>query len=417
MSRSLPTALLLGAALAACSDGATGPGDSDPWVSLVAGGAHACALTESGDAYCWGSTTYGQAGQPVGPVLTPKRVPTETTLVALAAGGDTTCGLTSEGALLCWGNNALGQLGDGRQLNSYAPVAVAGGMTWSSVSVGTYHVCGITTEGELHCWGGDRWDVVLGLPAGRECDAPDFEPRWPCQLEPLTVGLGSYGWVEAGLYQTCAGTSGSGAVCWGRNDVGQLGTQSVHTCSSNDSAHPTPTPCSRVPIGPDGVAIEYLQPGSTHGCGLDGGGSLYCWGGLLLNFGQVGDGTLDGSAVPVQVDGGGPFTAVYTSHGNHIRTFSCGIEEGGTALCWGADRWGQLGSGTSPQCTSGVPCRTSPTPVAGGYAFRSLALGVEFACGLTTDAEIVCWGTNGGGQLGDGTLDARSTPATIARPS
>lgn len=44
------------------------------------------------------------------------------------------------------GNNALGQLGDGWELNSFRPVEVGGDLTWSTVSVGTYHVCGIDTQ-------------------------------------------------------------------------------------------------------------------------------------------------------------------------------------------------------------------------------------------------------------------------------
>jgi alpha-tubulin suppressor-like RCC1 family protein len=34
-------------------------------------------------------------------------------------------------------------------------------------------------------------------------------------------------------------------------------------------------------------------------------------------------------------------------------------------------------------------------------------------CGLTTEASIVCWGANEGGQLGDDTFDSRNTPAPI----
>lgn len=179
--------------------------------------------------------------------------------------------------------------------------------------------------------------------------------------------------VEAGLYQTCAGGTGVAAACWGTNDAGQLGAQTTQLCVANDPLHPNDRPCSKAPLVPDGVPLARASPGSTHTCGVDGMGGAFCWGGQILNFGQVGNGTLDGASAPVPVSAGGPYAAVYTSHGPHIRTFSCGLGSDGGALCWGANRWGQLGSGPSPDCgNTNVPCRPDPTPAAGGYSFVSL---------------------------------------------
>lgn len=408
--------LLALAFVAGCSDDPMGPGgDIGSWTQIAVGAAHVCALAEAGSVYCWGDTESGQTGQSAGPVRRPSFVETSVTFSQIAAGGDTSCGISTDDTLYCWGSNALGQLGDGTGQSSSEPVAVSGGLSWESVSVGTYHVCGIDSESRTICWGGDRWDAALGYPAFSECTAPQFEPTWPCALEPVPdLHAGEFDWVEAGLYQTCAGSVGGAGVCWGTNDAGQLGTSTTQLCAGNDPQHPSDRPCSRAPVAPDGVMLGHIAPGTTHGCGL-AGSDLYCWGGLILNIGQVGDGSLDGAAAPVQPASGGPWTAVYTSHEAHIRTFSCGIEQGGAALCWGANRFGQLGSGTAPECgPNSVPCRDEPTPVQGGYSFASLGLGVEFACGITTGGEeIVCWGQNSGGQLGDGTLEARDTPAPV----
>lgn len=401
--------------LVACSDDPTGPGGSAEWVQLAVGDAHACALTSDGSVFCWGATHSGQTGQSTGPVMRAARVDTDIVFEQIEAGGETTCGVSVNETLHCWGSNALGQLGDGSGQNSNRPVTVAGGLTWTTVSVGTYHVCGIDTEGRVHCWGGDRWDSLIGYPATEECVAPAFAPTWPCQPVPLTLlSLGNFDWVEAGLYHNCAGTAVTGALCWGTNDLGQLGTSVTRTCAGNDPLHPSSVPCSPSPVPPDGPTMDHAAPGATHMCGR-AGNEIYCWGALHLNFGQLGDGTFDGAAAPTAVAAGGPWRAVFTSHGPHIRTFSCGIEEGGSALCWGANRFGQLGSTDAPTCAeSTVPCRDTPTPVEGGYSFSELGLGVEFACGLTTDNEILCWGQNSDGQLGDGTLSPRYQPAEIA---
>ncbi len=45
------------------------------------------------------------------------------------------------------------QLGTGATTDSAVPVAVAGGITFTSVSGGFGHMCGITTSGAAYCWG------------------------------------------------------------------------------------------------------------------------------------------------------------------------------------------------------------------------------------------------------------------------
>jgi len=108
---------------------------------------------------------------------------------------------------------------------------------------------------------------------------------------------------------------------------------------------------------------------------------------------------------PTSVVGGLTFTSLALG-----AQHTCGLTSGGTAYCWGANEEGQLGDGTF------APRRLTPTPVAGGLTFTSLALGEVHTCGLTSGGAAYCWGWNGGGQLGDGTTSPRSTPTPVARP-
>ena len=399
----------------ACSDDGTGPGNGEgTWVQVDVGRAHACALTDTGQVYCWGSNSLGQAGVPADPVLQPTLVETEHRFRALGAGGDNTCARTQGGRLFCWGSNALGQLGNGGILDAVRPVAVDG-QGWGDFSVGTYHLCALDSAGEVHCWGGDRWDVVLGSRAPTTCDAPLGELRWPCAGVPRPTGMGTgFEWVEVGLYQTCAGSEANGPVCWGTNDAGQLGAATADTCVNNDPLHPLERPCSRSPVAPAGVSLSSVRPGTTHACGSTDGGSSYCWGGLILNYGQVGDGSLAGAAEPVPLSGLASLTSVVPSHESHVRTFSCGIDSSGQGFCWGSNRWGQLGS-SADACPEGGtgPCSAEPVAMAGARPLAQLALGVEFGCALTQDDAIVCWGFNESGQLGDGTTTSRATPAEV----
>lgn len=410
------------AALVACNDSPTDPDEAlGAWVQVEAGAAHACALTENGRVYCWGRNGEGQAGVPgINPVLRPTLVQTEERFAAIAAGGDNSCAMTAQGELFCWGTNQMGQLGNGGISDAVLPVPVDGGAMWTSFSVGPHHVCAVDDAGTVHCWGGDRWDVVLGFRGPATCEAPSHEARWPCIGVPRSSEKGAgYEWVEAGLYRTCAGRAGEAAVCWGTNSLGQLGTTAEGECANNDPLHPLTDPCSREPVSPDGPTVVALSPGPTHSCGVDDQGTAYCWGALQLNFGQLGHGSTDGAAAPVAVSGLGTVRSVIASGENHIRTFSCAIDTGGEVRCWGANRWGQLGATSADTCQQGgdLPCSLTPIPLDTSSLFDDLDLGTEFGCGLTTDGQVFCWGINDTGQLGDGTTTSRQVPSSILEPS
>jgi alpha-tubulin suppressor-like RCC1 family protein len=56
-----------------------------------------------------------------------------------------------------------------------------------------------------------------------------------------------------------------------------------------------------------GPTFRQIDSGLDHTCGLDPGGSLYCWGQNAR--GQLGDGTLDERTEPVLAAGGQKFVA------------------------------------------------------------------------------------------------------------
>ena len=86
---------------------------------------------------------------------------------------------------------------------------------------------------------------------------------------------------------------------------------------------------------------------------------------------------------------------------------TCGLTTGGAAYCWGSNGYGQLGDGTSGN-------RTSPVAVAGGLTFQALSAGQSHTCGLTAGGAAYCWGANSLGQLGDGTSSNRTSPVAVA---
>ena len=86
---------------------------------LSIGGSHACAVTVTGRAYCWGSNASGQIGDGTFGVDRKAPVPVDTStgltssnVRQISAGASHTCAVTTTGRPYCWGDNTRGQIGD-----------------------------------------------------------------------------------------------------------------------------------------------------------------------------------------------------------------------------------------------------------------------------------------------------------------
>jgi len=256
--------------------------------SITAGRSHTCALTTTGQAYCWGANASGQLGDASN---SPKNAPTAVsgglTFSSISAGVGNTCGVTTGGAAYCWGDNASGQIGDGGNSVSNTPVAVTGGLTFSTIAVGEAHACGIASSGNIYCWG-ENHDGQLGK-------ADTLDAAVPTQV----FGGQVYSAVDAGAQSTCAILSGGGAgpsgKCWGGNlgyQVGNGDTVSV--------AHYV------VPTAILAPTASRITTGSRHACIVTTTKLAYCWG--RNAEGQMGIGAFTVSApfniaVPTKVIG------------------------------------------------------------------------------------------------------------------
>lgn len=260
------------------------------FVNLTAGGGHTCGVTGAGVAYCWGYDSYGQLGDSSlysAAHHTPVAVVGGLTFTNLTAGFMHTCGVTNNGATYCWGLAEVGALGDGQShLICYgfkafpdapcskSPVAVAGGLTFASVTAGFGHTCGLTRGGAAYCWG-DNGNGQLG------------DGSTTRQPTPVAVAGGlTFASLTAGQLQTCGLTGGGAAYCWGDNTYGELGDGST-------TRRLTPVAVT------GGLTFASLRAGWTHACGLTSGGAAYCWGDNT--YGELGDGTTTQRLVPVAV--------------------------------------------------------------------------------------------------------------------
>ena len=152
----------------------------------------------------------------------------------------------------------------------------------------------------------------------------------------------------------------------------------------------------------DPFAIQISASIST-ACAVLPDGQVSCWGSDL--DGVLGDGDVDGAPGPVLVLGLQDALAIGLSNGAYTST-ACALRKSGEIACWGSNKYGVLGDGTSTS-------RSEPVDVVGLPFATGLAVGDEFACALHADGTVSCWGSGEVGSLGQGKLESSPTPVTV----
>jgi len=149
-----------------------------------------------------------------------------------------------------------------------------------------------------------------------------------------------------------------------------------------------------------GPGVAAISAAEHHACALNAMGGVACWGDN--QSGELGDGTSLPHPLPVGVKGLDSGMKAVATGGE----FSCAVTRGNEVLCWGWNGVGQLGDGTRTS-------RAVPGRVANGANIEMIALGSAHACGLRSNGGVVCWGFNAGGQLGDGGTETRLSPVAV----
>ena len=254
------------------------------YVAVSDGYGHTCALTADGQVTCWGWNNFGQADVPEG------------RYTAVSAGFASTCALNEAGEVVCWGRFPWGE-----------PWTVSSQGQYRAISTGYDGGCVLTVQGELACEG---WDLG-GFPEPPATSFAAITVSWTGHACALTEDGEAFCWggnvhgevdvppstwtaIDAGDRQTCGIDDAGRASCWGTRS-GQLpdaptghyvavGTNGYDVCLLTDAGQvycrneedwESGTPLRRLDVD---ARVLQVSVGKHRTCALTEAGLLTCWG-------------------------------------------------------------------------------------------------------------------------------------------
>ena len=400
------------------------------WVSMIeeddsasdkiiirAGFSHTCT-NSSGVLKCWGDGSYGQLGNGNNfPQYIPANVATPNTsnndfnllgkVNSVGLGTTHSCAVTIKGKALCWGSNNSGQLGNGQRMKKITPVPVHTSSSdrsplsdIASISAGGNTSCAVTTDGRALCWGKNNYGQ-LGDNSTSDRTTPIAVHTSAGVSSPLS-GIKD---ISVGDEHTCAVTTSGNVLCWGRGNLGKLGNNSYNSSKTPVAVHTSSS--NRSPLG----GITSVSTGSTNACAITTANNALCWGSNV-------HGTLGANsneyllATPVFVHTS-PSNSAHLPNVSSISVgndFACAVTTDKNAFCWGRASSGQLGNKSSNRTKAPVPVHTSSSdqsPLTGVVAIDS---GRDFTCAVTDSNKNFCWGKGNQGQLGNNNTRSSNTP-------
>jgi alpha-tubulin suppressor-like RCC1 family protein len=359
---------------------------------------HALALMADGSVFAWGSNEHGQLGdgstngspRPVA-VLSAPGTPLRD-IVAVAAADDRSLALHRDGTVLAWGNDQL------------LPAAVAADASGApltgvvAIAAGPGHAVALREDGTLVAWG--IHDFIGNPLSFGIYPAPVVDGAG----EPVSGVVA----ISAGVSHSLAVRADGSVLAWGFNLYGELGDG---TRDRRIVAAPVMDGTGAALTG-----IRAVSAGEYASYAVRTDGAVVAWGDGVL--GQMGDGTVARSPFPVRVvnAAGSPLAGMHAVRAGWDHALALGAD--GCALSWGSNVWYQLGQPPSPEATyrshADAVQAEAGAPLCGTLALASGSRYTNFA--ISDTGQLLAWGRNELGRLGDGTTEHRPLPVPVLLP-
>lgn len=240
-------------------------------------------------------------------------------------------------------------------------------------AVGSNVACAIVENGNLKCWGRNNYGQLGTNSAAASSATPTYVVG-----NTVVPSPGSrLAWVQdvsVGLEGVCA-INNTGVACWGKNTNGILGVSPGTLAQSNVP----------VQVIPQGSGVTNIQVGQAHACARYSTGHTYCWGNG--QFGQLANGSNTATNITPTLVAIGVAKVVLARDTTYFLI-------GSDAWASGRDNYGQLGNG-SPYTDVNLATRF----ITGGVT--DLWAGKYHACAKISGT-LKCWGSNNTGELANG---------------
>jgi alpha-tubulin suppressor-like RCC1 family protein/ankyrin repeat protein len=362
---------------------------------VATGDRHSLALAIDGTVWSWGDNISGQLGN-----LTTlnSNIPAKvkdvndtpiTGIKYISTKYRHSLAVRTDGTMLAWGENVFGQLGNGTTANTNHATSVvdANGSLVTDIAkvmVGQYHSLALTTSGRLLSWGKNSSGE---LGDGTRAD----------KIAPVNV-IDSSGNILSGITSVAVGNNHTIALTidgtvygWGNNYYGQLGDG-----TSTNVITPKLLRDANSSIITD---VRSIHAGYRYSIIIKTDGTILMFG--HNSSGQLGDGTQTDQHLPVQIYGSEdyPLQNIVSMDGGHLHTAVLRID--GSIITWGNNGAGELGDGTLTN--SIVPVMVKDANLESLYQIKSISTSYKHTLALKIDGTILAWGENTYGQLGNAT--------------
>lgn len=289
----------------------------------------------------------------------------------------------SDGLWYAWGAGSSGVLGVGDEpvmTGYYAsyPQAVAEQVDLVRIVSGGSISCGLTEGHQAYCWG-MNYAAQTGTGAVGE----------PVTIPTAAATVLRFQTIQNWNPATCGLTLAGALYCWG----------AIPPSTWNPWQEPLEIALEPVLMA-EGPFVD-IQMGAYHVCVKTPDGNWACAGG-----GYKGDGSVEASDALVPVD-----TTQKLTHLTINEQTSCALDEAGKVWCWGNGYSQHLGiAGAESYWEAAL----SPVRTEWDDAFVELYNGGgTFRCGVNTEREVWCWGTNYSCELGQSREDSRGSDVPL----
>ena len=156
---------------------------------------------------------------------------------------------------------------------------------------------------------------------------------------------------------------------------------------------------------------QRIGMGQWGGCLIDNENEPYCWG--YGGYGLIGNGSLSNQSSPTAVTLSGITNSKEFTHISvGANTYACGVTKDEELWCWGHNSSGQLGQGDVTQVTTPVQIPGDWRSVSAETVNEAWNAAHEHNCAIDTSGDLYCTGESVYGAIGDGTTAARRTVMT-----